>query len=175
MGDYYPMFFQSRQSKFDEFKNEVPKEFTGLATHDFANIWAPHTCPINYFGTGGPYVTYFDKYQDSVIADNTGAPALTIAANIFGCGGPLGQSPDYCAAYNRHVGTLPIGNTNNPNWRDADSALFYMAPPCNYFSRWCHRRSINDYCYGFPYDDDGGWQSFMGIGNVQWIAVAIGW
>lgn len=186
MGDSYETFFQSRQAKFDEFTNEVPKEFTGLATHDFANIWAPHTSPVNYFNTGGPYVTYFDRYEDSakvhyVINPNTqndpGALTPVNAWDIFACtggNGTMGSSPDWSAAVNRHVATLSEG-ANWVNWRTNDSGSYYQAAPCNYFSKWCHRRSINDYCYGFPYDDDGAHMSFMGIGNVQWIAVAIGW
>jgi hypothetical protein len=175
MGDEYETFFQPRQAKFDEYLNEVPKEFTPLAKVNFANIYSAQMMAVNYYNTGGVFANYFGAYQDSVIAHNPGAPGKETAWNVLACAGNLGNSPDYCAAYNRHVGTLPIGNKNLPNWRDNDSASFYQAAPCNYFSRWCHRRSINNYCYGFAYDDDGGWQSFMGIGNVQWIAVAIGW
>ncbi len=187
MGDDYELFYQTRQSKFDEYKNEVPKEFTGLATHDFANIWAPHVCPVNYFNTGGPYVDYFTRYQDSAsvhyvknpgwAADPGAYPTVPTAWDIFACAGPnpsMGASPDWSAAINRHVATLPQG-VEYANWRTNDTAAYYQDAPCNYFSKWCHRRSINNYCYGFPYDDDGGHQSFMGIGNVQWIAVAIGW
>jgi hypothetical protein len=174
MGDEYETFFQTRQAKFDEYLNEVPKEFTPLAKVNFANIYSPQMMAVNYYNTGGVYANYFDKYQDSVIAHNPGAPAKTTPWNVLACAGPLGASADWCAAYNRHVGTLPQG-ANFANWRTNDSALYYQTAPCNYFSRWCHRRSINNYCYGFAYDDDGGHQAFMGIGNVQWIAVAIGW
>ncbi|HUI91034.1 MAG TPA: beta-1,3-glucanase family protein [Chitinivibrionales bacterium] len=172
LGDAYEVFYQSRQAKFDEYLNEVPKEFTGLATHDNANIWAPHTSPVNYFGTGGPYVDYFTRYEDSVAVYNPG-PAPTTAVGIFECGnGGMGSSPDYCACINRHVGTLPKG-TNNANWYNDTN--YYKAPPCNYFSYWCHRRSLYNKCYGFPYDDDGGHAAYLGQGNVQWLAIAIGW
>jgi hypothetical protein len=56
MGDAYWMFYQSRQSKFDEYLNEVPKEFTPMAQVNFANIYAPHMTATNYFNTGGQYV-----------------------------------------------------------------------------------------------------------------------
>jgi hypothetical protein len=174
MGDEYETFFQTRQAKFDEFLNEVPKEFTPLAKVNFANIYSPQMMAVNYYSTGGVFANYFDRYQDSVIAHNPGAPGKETAWNVLACAGNLGASPDYCAAYNRHVGMLPQG-TQFANWRVNDSASYYQASPCNYFSRWCHRRSINNYCYGFAYDDDGGHQAFMGINNVQWIAVAIGW
>ena len=173
LGDAYEMFYQSRQAHFDEYKNEVPKEFTGLATHDFANIWAPHVCPVNYFNTNGPYVNYFTRYEDSVAAHQTGAPAPVNAWDIFACtGGGMGSSPDWSAAINRHVGTLAQG-TNNSNWYNDTN--YYKAAPCNYYSKWCHRRALDNKCYGFPYDDDGGHAAYAAPSNVQWVAVAIGW
>lgn len=174
LGDAYHMFYQSRQSIFDEFSNEVPKEFTHLARVNYANIYAPHMTAANYFNTGGVYTLYFDKYQDSVRAHNPGAPAKTTAWNIFACAGTgtIGASPDYSAAVNRHVGTLPQG-TNFANWNNDTN--YYKAPPCNYFSYWCHRRSLYNKSYGFPYDDVGGHAAYLAQSNVQWIAVAIGW
>jgi hypothetical protein len=173
LGSIYEMFYQSRKSKFDEFVNEVPKEFVGLATHDFANIWAPHTSPVNYFNTNGPYANYFTAYQAQVAAAQTGAPAPVSTYNIFACaGGGMGSSPDYSAAINRHVGTLPQG-TNKANWYNDTN--YYKAAPCNYYSKWCHRRSLRNLCYGFPYDDDGGHAAYLGQSNVQWLAIAVGW
>jgi len=173
MGDDYLTFYQSRQSKYDEYKNEVPKEFTGLATHDFANIWAPHTSPVNYFGTNGPYVNYFLAYEDSVKAHNSDAPAPTTTTGIFACNnGGMGSSPAYSAAVNRHVGHIPHG-TNNANWRNA--SLFYKAGPANFFSMWSHRRCIDNKSYGFPYDDFAEQAAYVGASNVLWVAVAIGW
>jgi hypothetical protein len=172
LGDSYELFYQTRKAKYDEYLNEVPKEFTGLATHDNANIWAPHTSPVNYFGTGAPYVNYFARYEDSVAVHNPG-PAPTTAIGIFECGnGGMGSSPDYCACINRHVGTLPKG-ANNSNW--FNDTNYYKDPPCNYFSRWCHRRSLYNKCYGFPYDDDGSHAAYLGQNNIQWLAIAIGW
>jgi hypothetical protein len=180
MGDAYEMFYQSRQAKIDEYLNEVPKEFTPMAKVNNANIYAPHMTATNYFNTGGPYVDYFSKYIDSVIVRQTALgvtniPAKVNAWNIFACtGGGMGASPDYSAAVHRHVGTRPQG-ANFINWRVLDSTYYYQEPPCNYFSRWSHRRSINNFSYGFPYDDDGGHASFMDPSNVLWIAIAIGW
>ncbi|HMD68740.1 MAG TPA: beta-1,3-glucanase family protein [Chitinivibrionales bacterium] len=175
IGDSYWMFRQTRQSKFDEFVNEVPREFTGLATQGSAAIWAPYTSPVNYFDTGGPYADYFLAYEDSVIAHNPDAPAKTTSWNIFACASPLSSSPFFCGAYNRHVGTLPRGNQFF-NWDILDTASYYKDSPCNYYSKWCHRRSINNLCYGFPYDDAGGHEAWVEVvKDVQWIAVAIGW
>jgi len=104
----YWMFYSSHQSKWDEFENETPKEFTQLATHDNANIYAMHTSPVNLFNTGGPYANYYDKYQDRSWLTNPGStkvsswgrfpPALAEASAVR-----LG----YCSAVNRHCGTLP--------------------------------------------------------------------
>jgi Beta-1,3-glucanase len=172
-GDLYEMFFQPRKAKFDEFINEVPKEFTKLATADFANIYAPHmierTGPT-LFNTGGPYVSYFDRYQDSCIAHNTGVPAKTTAWNIFACAGSYGNSATWGGNMNRHVGTLA-----STQW--CDSSNFYQNAPCNYFSKWVHLRSEQGMEYGFPYDDDCNKYSGIvgGVSGVQWFAIAIGW
>jgi hypothetical protein len=97
------------------------------------------------------------------------------AWDIFACtGGGIGSSPDYSAAVNRHIGTLPQG-TGLIDWYKTDTSSYYQEAPCNYFSRWSHRRSINDFSYGFPYDDDGAHAAFTNPDNVLWIAVAIGW
>jgi hypothetical protein len=177
MGDSYEMFFQSREAKFAEYMNEVPKEFTKLAMADFANIYSPNLIERKLptlFNTGGPYVGYYDRYQDSVRAHNPGAPAKTTAWNVLACAGPLGGTHQYSGAYARHVGTMPQG-TNFDNWMYKDTAYYYKDSPCNYFSKWCHRRAIDNLCYGFAYDDDGSHASYISIGNIQWFAIAIGW
>ena len=171
LGSSYEMFYQPRQAKFDEFKNEVPMEFTKLATQNFANIYAMHTPPVNLFNTGGPYVNYFSLYEDSVLAVNPGQ-AKANAQQISACAGGMGGNPSYCAAINRHCGTLPKG-PNNSIWNNDTN--YYKAPPCNYFSYWVHRRSLKNKAYGFPYDDVGGHAAYCGQGPVQWLAIAIGW
>jgi hypothetical protein len=185
MGDAYELFFQSRESKFAEFINEVPKEFTWEATHDFANIWAPHKMDPFPFRSTGPYGDYFKRYQDSAVAHYVKDPAwagdpgplkpTTSADDIFACiGNSIGSSPDWSSAINRHVALLPQG-VEYANWRFKDTASYYQGTPCNYYSYWCHRRAINNLCYGYPYDDDGAHESYIQISNIQWIAVAIGW
>ena len=171
-GDLYELFFQPRQAIFNEFINEVPKEFTRLAKANFANIYAPHlierTGPT-LFNTGGPYVSYYDTYQDSARAHDPTIPAKTTAYNILGCAGTYAIGSHPGGVMNRHVATL--GSTQ---W--CDSSKFYLDAPCNYFSKWCHRRADYGLQYGFPYDDDC--NKFSGIvatSNVQWFAIAIGW
>jgi len=206
MGDSYELFFQTRESKFAEYINEVPQEFTHLATRDFANIWAPHTCPTSYFNTNQKYADYFKRYQDSVLKNYVKDPTWTtqhvypnaagdpgpmpalapMAWSIFACTGKdtlgkptwqvsVGGSPWWSAAMNRHVAHMTPHGIDWHNWGYEDFPYFYEETPANFFSRWCHRRSINDYCYGFPYDDNGDHQAFMGLDHIQWIAVAIGW
>jgi hypothetical protein len=196
MGDSYWLYYQSRESKFAEFINEVPKEFTWEATHDFANIWAPHKMDPFPFRSTGPYGDYYKRYQDSVVknyvkdplwvnkpgygapANDPGAyPAVPQADDIFACTGPnpsIGASPIWSAAFNRHVAHLPQG-VDCYNWSYVDTANYYTDAPANFYSRWCHRRAINNYCYGFPYDDNGDHEAYISIGNIQWMAVAIGW
>jgi len=196
MGDAYELFFQSRESKFAEFINEVPKEFTWEAQHDFANIWAPHKMDPFPFRTGKPYGDYYKRYQDSVVlhyvkdplwvnkpgygapANDPGTyPTVPQADDIFACTGPnpsIGASPIWSAAMNRHVAHLPQG-VDCYNWSYVDTADYYKDAPANFYSRWCHRRSINNYCYGFPYDDNGDHQAYISITKIQWMAVAIGW
>jgi hypothetical protein len=168
LGSSYEMFYQPRQAKFDEFKNEVPMEFTKLATQNFANIYAMHTPPVNLFNTGGPYVNYYSIYEDSVLAHNPGSAKVN-AWDISACtGGGMGSDNGYCSAVNRHCGTLP-----KAAWQIDTN--YYKAPPCNYYSYWVHRRSLKNMAYGFPYDDYGGHAAYTGQSNVQWIAIAIGW
>jgi hypothetical protein len=171
-GDLYELFFQPRKAIFDEFVNEVPKEFSRLATVDVANIYAPHLIErkgTTLFGKGGPYVGYFDVYQDSCRVHNPTMPAKSTAWDIFACAGNYGNTATWGGNMNRHVGTLP-----STQW--CDSSKFYRDAPCNYFSKWCHLRAMQGLQYGFPYDDDC--NKFSGIvatGNVQWFAIAIGW
>jgi hypothetical protein len=172
-GDLYEMFYQPRKAKFDEFINEVPKEFTKLAMVDPANIYAPHMIERKaptLFNTGGPYVGYFDGYQDSCIAHNTGVPAKTTAWNIFACAGSYGGAPTWGGNMNRHVGLIP-----QAQW--CDSSKFYLDAPCNYFSKWTHLRSEQGLEYGFPYDDACNRFSGIvgGVSGVAWFAIAIGW
>jgi Beta-1,3-glucanase len=177
LGDSYEMFYQPRKAKFDEFVNESPKEFIGLATHDFANIWAPHTSPVNIFGKNGPYVDYYNAYLDSVWLVRNYTIAKPTAIAIFGCmpdnafPGSLDMSSraPLASALTRHVATLDSATI----WQN--DAYYYKAPPCNYFSKWCHRRSIHNLCYGFAYDDYGTHDAFAALDNVQWVAIAIGW
>jgi len=44
-------------------------------------------------------------------------------------------------------------------WSDPTS--FYAAAPMDYYARFWHERAINGKAYGFPYDDVGGYSSYI--------------
>jgi hypothetical protein len=72
-----------------------------------------------------------------------GCPMAT-TTQAYGCNGPYGNQPKWCAALNR-------GRPMNPD--DPDASLYYTTPPYNVYAKWVH-----DTCpgiYAFPYDDYG--------------------
>jgi hypothetical protein len=56
-----------------------------------------------------------------------------------------------------------------------DASLFYKKAPCNFYSRFMHRRSLRNKCYGFPYDDYGNQAAFASHGGAQWLIIAVGY
>jgi hypothetical protein len=91
----------------------------------------------------------------------------------------LGAYPDLSAAIYRHVGAAagtftPDGKlANNQLWKDAST--FYSAAPANYYARFWHTHGLNGKAYGFPYDDVGGYSSYISRKNPIYMLVAIGW
>jgi hypothetical protein len=57
----------------------------------------------------------------------------------------------------------------------ADGTKFYPAAPANYYAKFWHDHGLLKRAYGFPYDDVGGWSSYVSHANPQWMIVAIGW
>jgi hypothetical protein len=113
------------------------------------------------FAPGGVNANYFNSYAASV-----GVSAST--QDIFWCAGSLANNPTMCAALNRHTAHLA-----QSQWEI--ESQFYLAAPANYFAKFWHDHSINRMAYGFPYDDVGGYSSFISHGDPQWLVVAIGW
>ncbi len=67
-GEIYPMFFQTRQSIFDEFMNEVPKEWDVCA--NIAKPWKiTNPCMTPDFSTGGSQAHYWDAYAAAMRRD----------------------------------------------------------------------------------------------------------
>jgi len=62
---------------------------------------------------------------------------------------------------------------NKMLWSSA--ASFYGAAPANYYARFWHSHAIDGKAYGFPYDDVGGYSSYVSHGNPQYMLIAVGW
>jgi hypothetical protein len=171
VGEDYATFQEDRQATFDRFIAETPAEFAHLAQAPFApyRIVEPGT---GQFKAGGTYQHYMDGWVDQLWASN----GLTVAKPTANCN-PIEQ-PDLSAACHRHVGlgafnangTLKSGNTL---W--SSSAGFYPASPANYYARFWHAHSLGGKAYGFPYDDVGGYSSYISHASPDYMLVAVGW
>jgi glycosyl hydrolase family 64 (putative beta-1,3-glucanase) len=172
VGEDYPTFQEDRAVTFQKFVDEVPDEFKALA-----QIHAPYRIVepgAGEFKTGGANEHYYDAFVNELWAAN----GLTIpkpGAN----GSGLGAYPNISAAIFRHMGQVAGSFTatgallNKTLW--SDSALFYGTAPANYYAKFWHERAINGKAYGFPYDDVGGYSTFVAHDNPQYILIAIGW
>jgi hypothetical protein len=162
VGEDLTTFQEDRAVTFQKFVNEVPAEFKHLAQN-----WAPYriSAPGKMgdvdFTPSGQYANYYTSYATSV----------GVSASIFdilACAGTLSNNAGLCSALNRHVAQLP-----QAQW--STSSLYYQAAPANYYAKFWHDHSLGALAYGFPYDDFGGYSSFISHGNPQWLLVAIGW
>jgi hypothetical protein len=173
VGEDYETFLEDRAVTFQKFLNEVPADFQPLAQPPFApyRIVEPGAAG---FKTGGTDATYYDDFVNQMWANN----GLTIAKPGPN-GSGLGAYPDISAAIFRHVGAqagtfTPDGKlTNKTLW--SDSTTFYQAAPANYYARFWHSHGLLGRAYGFPYDDVGGYSSYISHANPQYMLVAIGW
>ncbi len=172
VGEDYATFLEDRDTTFQKFIDEVPDEFKHLA-----QIQAPYRIlepGAGQFKAGGTYAQYFAPFVDELWAAN----GLTMAKPGPN-GSGLGAHPDVSAAIFRHVGATagsfsPDGKLMNHSlW--ADSRTFYTAAPANYYARFWHVHGLNGKAYGFPYDDVGGYSSYVSHQNPQYLLVAIGW
>ena len=173
VGEDYATFAEDRSATFAKFLAEVPAEFQPLAQPPHApyRIVEPGAAGFN---TGQTYATYYDSFVDELWAAN----GLTIAKPGPN-GSGLGSFPSVSAAIMRHVGATagtfsPDGTlTNKQLW--ADSSTFYATAPADYYAKFWHTHGLNGKAYGFPYDDVGGYSSYISHANPQYILVAIGW
>jgi hypothetical protein len=152
-GEIYPMFFQTRQSIFDEFINEVPAEWDVCA-----NITKPwkitNPCMTPDFSDGGSQAHYWDKYS---------AACGVTAGSCVGNGSPAISSGLY-----RHVLDLPAAQQNNWNYH-------YKKAPCTFYGYFIHRRAFFHLQYTFPYDDYNNWSSYIVSNKAQWLEIAVGY
>ena len=173
VGEDYATFQEDRAVTFQRFIDLVPDEFKPLAQPPFApyRIVQPGA---GGFDPGGPHATYYNSFVDELWAAN----GLTIpkpGAN----GSGLGSYPNLSAAIYRHVGNVAgtfdaMGKLlDNQLWKTSDT--FYTAAPADYYARFWHTRGINGKAYGFPYDDVGGYSSYISHKDPQYMLVAVGW
>jgi hypothetical protein len=173
VGENYATFAEDRADTFQRFIDAVPAEFKPLAQPPFApyRIVQPGA---GGFGNGGPYQNYYGAFVDQLWAAN----GLTIAKPGPNASG-LGAYPDVSAAIYRHVGATagtfdPMGKLLDRTLF-ASSATFYQSAPADYYAMFWHSRALNGKAYGFPYDDVGGYSSYISHANPQYMLVAIGW
>jgi hypothetical protein len=170
VGEDYVTFAEDRAVTFQKFLDEVPAEFAGCVQAPF-RIVEPGACGFNQ---GGAYQNYYGAFIDTIWAAN----GLTVPKPGPN-GSGLGSFPDLSAAIYRHVGDqpgsfMPDGRlANRALW--ANSATFYAAAPANYYAKFWHTHSLAGKAYGFPYDDVGGYSSFISHRVPQYLIIAIGW
>ena len=173
VGEDYETFAEDRAVTFQKFLDAVPAAFKPLAQAPNApyRIVQPGAAG---FDTGEANANYYDSFVDQLWAAN----ALAIAkpgAN----GSGLGSYPDVSAAIYRHMGAVAGSFTaagklmNQKLW--SDSTTFYTAAPADYYAQFWHAHALNGKAYGFPYDDVGGYSSYISHANPQYMLVAIGW
>jgi len=172
VGEDYATFMEDRAVTFQKFIDDVPDEFKPLAT-----VQAPYRIVepgAVDFKVGGKYAHYYDAYVDQIWAAN-GLTLPKPGANASG----LGAYPDISAAIFRHTGDKAQSFTTAGKLADktlwANASTFYSAAPANYYARFWHTHGINGKAYGFPYDDVGGYSSYISHDKPQYIVVAIGW
>ena len=172
VGEDYSLFEEDRATTFQRFIDAVPEEFKHLA-----QIQAPYRIVepgAGEFNTGGLYEDYYDAFVDELWANN----GLTIAKPGPN-GSGLGAYPDISAAIYRHVGS-EAGTfssdgklLNHDLWKD--SSTFYIDAPADYYAQFWHDNALSGRAYGFPYDDVGGYSTYISHTNPQYLLIAIGW
>jgi hypothetical protein len=173
VGENYATFAEDRAATFRAFIGEVPPAFQALAQPPYApyRIVQPGT---DSFKMGGANAGYYDAFVNSLWAAN----GITVAKPGPN-GSGLGSYPDLSAAIYRHVGNVAgtfsaAGKLLDKSlWSDAST--FYTAAPMDYYARFWHERALRGKAYGFPYDDVGGYSSYISHSNPQYLLVAIGW
>ena len=173
VGENYATFLEDRDATFAAFLAEAPAEFRPLAQAPNApyRIVQPGAAG---FDTGEPNAHYYDSFVDTLWANN-GITLAKPGAN----GSGLSSNPDLSAAIFRHVGAAAGTFNADGSLKDKtlwdDASTFYSAAPADYYARFWHERAIDGKAYGFPYDDVGGYSSYVSHANPQYLLVAIGW
>jgi len=171
VGENPATFAEDRATTFQRFVDAMPAEFKALGqTKAPYRILNPGA---GGFDSGGTYQHYYDAYIDEIWKNN----GLTIPkAGANGSG--LGAYPDLSAAIYRHTagpGTFTAAGKLISQTMWADSKTFYTADPANHYAKFWHDNAIDGKAYGFPYDDVGGYSSYISHKNPKYMLVAIGW
>jgi hypothetical protein len=174
VGEDYETFAEDRAVTFQKFVDEVPAEWKHLG-----QVEAPYRIPQpgsskSEFRAGGPNANYYAAWIDELWSVN----GLTIPKAGPNCSG-LGAYPAVSAACERHVGGI-AGTFSadgklrvNTLWQNA--ATFYTKAPADYYAKFMHDHAIDKKAYGFPYDDVGGWSSYVSHDNPRCLIIAVGW
>lgn len=173
VGEDYETFQEDRAVTFQKFIDFVPDEFKALAQPPYApyRIVQPGT---GGFDANGAHAHYYDSIADAIWSAN----GITIAKPGPN-GSGLGSYPDLSAAIYRHVGDVSgsfdaNGKLMNKNlW--ADASTFYAKAPADYYAEFWHAHAIDGKAYGFPYDDVGGYSSYVSHQNPEYLLIAVGW
>jgi hypothetical protein len=172
VGENYATFAEDRAQTFQAFIDAVPDEFKPLAE--------PPNAPYRIvepgaggFKTGGANEHYYDSFVDELWAKN-GLTITKPGAN----GSGLASYPDVSAAIFRHVGATSGSFDANGKLLDknlwASSDAFYAAAPADYYAAFFHARALRGKAYGFPYDDVGGYSSYISHANPEYLLIAVG-
>jgi hypothetical protein len=171
VGENPATFAEDRATTFQRFLNAVPAEFQPLA-----QLQAPYRIlnpGAGGFDSGGAQQDYYKAYIDQIWATDH----LTIPKAGSNASG-LGSYPNLSAAIYRHTWHAGAFDTSGKlldttMWNDP--ATFYLQAPADYYAKFMHDIAINGKAYGFPYDDVGGYSSYIAHDNPQYMLVAIGW
>jgi hypothetical protein len=174
VGEDYATFADDRATTFQQFLDFVPDVFDSLAQPPNApyRIVQPGA---GAFVDGGAGAHYYDSFVDEVWAAN----GITIPKPGPNVSGFPQNITDLSAALYRHVGNKagtfhPDGTIIDQSiW--ADAGAFYQAPPADYYAAFMHMHALGGKQYAFPYDDVGGYSSYLSHDHPQYMLVAIGW
>jgi hypothetical protein len=173
VGEDYETFLEDRAVTFQKFIDFVPAEFKPLAQAPHApyRIVEPGAAGFNQ---GGAYESYYAGFVDQLWAAN----GITVAKPGPN-GSGLGSYPDLSAAIYRHVGAVAGSFDASGKLVDkklwTSSATFYQTAPANYYAAFWHLHAIDGKAYGFPYDDVGGYSTYISHSDPAYMMVAIGW
>lgn len=143
----------------------IDQVWSYYATHTYTIVNQPgvsgavdSTGTLRFMKGGAPYIAF----------------AKPATLDVFGCAGAIispntaagGLGSDLCAALNRGTALQAVQPDNV-------ASDFYKGQLTNVYSKAIHQNSINGKAYGFPYDDNGGYSSFIADGSPRTFTVTI--